>query len=94
VVFFSVPYDEGWRVTVDGEPCKLVRANIGFFALVVPEGEHTVKAVYHNAAIIPGVVISISGIDIATAYISVLGYVRKKKNANAVCQAYSQDERP
>jgi|GEM_PF-2333660 len=94
VVFFSVPYDEGWRVTVDGEPCKLVRANIGFFALVVPEGEHTVKAVYHNAAIIPGVVISISGIAIATAYISVLGYVRKKKNANAVCQAYSQDERP
>ncbi|MEM8964294.1 MAG: hypothetical protein AAGD38_22605 [Acidobacteriota bacterium] len=35
-------YDERWRVTIDGEPTRLLRANVLFQAVTLPEGEHRV----------------------------------------------------
>ena len=69
MVFFSVPYDEGWRVSVDGEAVKTVRADLGFFALVVPKGEHEVKAEFRSASVTPGLICSAFGIVCAVCYI-------------------------
>lgn len=40
LVFFSVPYDEGWSATVNGQPVEIERVNVGFMAVKVPAGEN------------------------------------------------------
>ncbi len=47
-------YDPGWRVTVDGRPARLLRANLLFRAVAVPPGRHTVEMVYRPAALVVG----------------------------------------
>lgn len=39
----------GWRVSVDGEPAELLRANYAFRGVVVPAGEHTVEFAFRPA---------------------------------------------
>ncbi len=46
LVFFSVPYDQGWTAKVDGEKAKIVRANYGLMAVYVPAGEHEIRFDY------------------------------------------------
>ncbi|WP_307758459.1 YfhO family protein [uncultured Mediterranea sp.] len=42
-VFSEIYYPDGWRVTVDGQPATLGRADYILRALYLPAGEHTVE---------------------------------------------------
>lgn len=42
-LFSEVYYPHGWKVTIDGEPVEMLRANYTLRALPVPAGEHVVK---------------------------------------------------
>lgn len=46
LVLFSIPYDEGFTVRVDGGPAELERADYGLCAVFVPKGEHEIRASY------------------------------------------------
>ena len=39
LVFFSVPFENGWSATVNGEPVEIEKVNIGFMAVRVPGGQ-------------------------------------------------------
>jgi uncharacterized membrane protein YfhO len=43
LVFFSIPYDQGWKARVDGVPADLKRVNIGFMGLLLTAGHHRVE---------------------------------------------------
>jgi uncharacterized membrane protein YfhO len=43
VMFFSVSPDPGFRATIDGEPTRIYRANLGFSAIMVPAGKHEIQ---------------------------------------------------
>lgn len=43
MVFFSIPYDKGWRAKIDGKPSEPVLCNIGFTGLLVPAGQHRIE---------------------------------------------------
>ena len=45
-VFFSIPADEGWHITIDGENTDFTDAG-GLMLLRVPGGEHMIRGVYH-----------------------------------------------
>ena len=49
LLFFSIPYDTGWHVDIDGMPAELVRVNVGFTGLLVPPGSHGIRLVYQPA---------------------------------------------
>ncbi len=36
ILFFTLPFDPGWSVTVDGNPAELSQINIGFSGLRLP----------------------------------------------------------
>lgn len=77
-VFFSVAYDEGFTAFVDGENAKLLRANIGFQAVVVPAGRHTVRVEYHSKWRDIGLAASLLGSCGLAVYILILRARRKQ----------------
>ena len=46
LLFLSDAYDNGWRVTVDGQSMRLDRADYDFRAVALNPGDHTVRMVY------------------------------------------------
>jgi hypothetical protein len=47
VLFFTLPFDLGWKAMVNGEPAELLQLNIGFSGLLLPAGEFVVELSYH-----------------------------------------------
>ena len=48
LLFFSIPYDEGWSIYVDGEEKELLKVNIGFMGVVISKGKHKVELVHQT----------------------------------------------
>ncbi len=51
-------HDPGWRVSLDGRPAALLRANVAFRAVAVPAGRHAIEMVYRPTAAIVGTMVS------------------------------------
>jgi hypothetical protein len=63
LVFFSVPWEEGWTATVNGAPVHIEKANIGFMAVRVPAGPADIRFDYMTPGLFEGMIItSIAGI--------------------------------
>ena len=58
---FTLPYDAGWNCYVDGKKSEIVKANIGFMGIELPEGEHQIQMVYHMPLLKEGLIMSIAG---------------------------------
>ena len=46
LVFFSVPYDDGFTATVNGREADILRVDEGLMAVLCPAGESTIDFVY------------------------------------------------
>ena len=46
LVFFSVPYDDGFTAYVNGKEADIVRVDEGLMAVLAPAGENTIDFVY------------------------------------------------
>lgn len=62
LLFVSIPYSGAWQCAIDGSPATVLRADYGFMAVVVPEGEHQVLWQYHTPYLRESLVISVAGI--------------------------------
>lgn len=62
ILFMSIPYSSGWKAYVDGNEAEILRANVGFSAVEVPEGEHEVCFVYTTPGFKIGLVCSIASL--------------------------------
>jgi len=91
--YTSIPYDEGWQVTVDGKrvsvetlrECKIGNGLLGFN---LTKGEHTVEMKYVPRGLIVGVAISAATIVILFALLVLL---RKNKFVSALIGGYSDE---
>ncbi len=45
-LFFSIPYDKGWKVYVNGKEQKIIPSNIGFFSVYLNSGEYKLTLKY------------------------------------------------
>ena len=45
-LFFSIPYDEGWTVTIDGKNTETTTIGNAFLSVIIPEGEHEITLDY------------------------------------------------
>lgn len=43
ILVFSIPYDQGWSLKIDGKDAPMLRANFGMLATPVQAGVHTVE---------------------------------------------------
>ena len=46
ILFFSIPYDEGWKVVVDGKATKAEKIGNAFLAVPLSEGEHEITMTF------------------------------------------------
>lgn len=74
LLFISLPYSRGYKVSINGIKTKVYRANVGFMAVALPEGNNTIVVDYSRPGQKIGYIISI----LALALILVVGFTRKK----------------
>ncbi len=41
-LFFTIPYNKGWRIIINGKKHKLIRSNIGFLGIYLPQGHYNI----------------------------------------------------
>ena len=84
LVFFSIPYDEGWTAYVDGVQTDIEKVNIGFMAVYCTAGEHTIEFKYKTPGLTVGFIITGASVTVFATYVAAVYVYRKKKKANAV----------
>lgn len=59
ILFFSIPYDGGWKATVDGKHAKILKIYDSFIGIDIEEGNHTVKLKFTPLGLKTGIIVSI-----------------------------------
>jgi uncharacterized membrane protein YfhO len=81
LVFFSVPYDDGWRAFINGEPAYIERANLGFVAVRVPAGQVQIRFDYYTPGLYLGSLVSLASLGLYLAYLATVILLARKKPA-------------
>lgn len=76
-LFFSIPYDKGWNVKIDGKEVKTKALGKAFLTVKVPEGKHKVELTYVSSGFKEGAVLSIVGFVIFALTMAI--FKKKKK---------------
>ena len=80
IVFFSIPFDRGWKARVDGSTATLLSLNVGFMGLIVEPGRHTIELEFQPPFLVAGTGISLGSIVL---YGGLLLRGRRGKNSEA-----------
>ena len=78
LLFFSIPYDKGWTVTIDGVRRETVKSLNAFLAVRITPGEHTVVLDYEPRGLKPGILLSAVSLLILAAMAGFVLLRRKK----------------
>ncbi len=71
LVFFSVPYDEGWHATVNGESVAIEQVDTGFMAVPASAGENEIVFTYETPGLRLGGMLSLTGAVLFLGYLTV-----------------------
>jgi uncharacterized membrane protein YfhO len=63
-LFYSIPYDKGWSITVDGKEQPFGLSNIGFMGTMIEAGKHHIVLQYEPPHRKTGMVMSLVGLVI------------------------------
>jgi uncharacterized membrane protein YfhO len=77
LLFFTIPFDEDWKVFDNGKEITMEQANIGFTGLLLPAGTHNLELRFVPAAVPVGIIISI--ISLLLTLLLIVLQVRKNK---------------
>jgi len=58
-VLFTIPFDEGWKATVDGKDVPVQKMSIGFTGIMVDAGQHEIELRYFPTLFYPGLLVSL-----------------------------------
>jgi len=59
LLFFSIPYDKGWAIRIDGQKVESKIINIGFMGVIIPAGIHKVELSFAPPFFISGTLVMI-----------------------------------
>lgn len=89
LVFFSIPYDEGWSATVNGKSVDIEKVNIGFMAVEVPAGQSSIVFTYKTPGLLVGAAVSAAALIVLACYAIIFKTCRKGR---AVTTEYPEGE--
>ena len=79
LVFFSVPYDDGFTAYVNGEKTDILRVDEGLMAVLCPAGASSIDFVYQAAGLSASRVVTAVAIPVWVVYIAC--FVRRKRRS-------------
>ncbi|MBQ6568861.1 MAG: YfhO family protein [Clostridia bacterium] len=68
MVFFSVPYEDGWSAKVNGNPVKVEDVDFGLMAVRCPAGDNTIEFTYRTPGLDAGLILTFSSALLRAAY--------------------------
>lgn len=90
LVFFSVPYSDGWSAEVNGKKADVERVSYGFMAVKAESGDNTIVFRYKTPGLAPGLIISGAGLFMLAVYL-IFCRLTKKKNADCAPHTHYYD---
>lgn len=69
LVFFSVPYENGWSAEVNGEAATVEKVDYGFMAVRVPAGDSTIVFHYKTPGLTAGKLLTAGGFLLFAAWV-------------------------
>ncbi len=91
-LFFSIPYDKGWTVKVDGKNVETTSIGNALLSVIIPEGEHEVVLDYTPEGFQAGLVTS--GISVIVFLFICIYVGRRKKKADNKGGKNHEENRP
>ena len=82
LMFFSVPYDDGFTAYVDGQETEILRVDEGLMAVLCPAGENSINFVYQPDGIRLSRALTLGGIVVWLAYTAYFVW-RKRRTKRA-----------
>ena len=79
LVFFSVPYDDGFTAYVNGEKTDILRVDEGLMAVLCPAGASSIDFVYQAAGLSASRVVTAAAIPVWVVYVAY--FVRRKRRS-------------
>ena len=79
LVFFSVPYDDGFTAYVNGEKTEILRVDEGLMAVLCPAGASSIDFVYQAAGLSASRVVTAVAIPVWVVYVAY--FVRRKRRS-------------
>lgn len=76
LVYFSIPWEQGWHFYANGKPIDPIEANIGFTALTLQTGVQQLEMKYVPPYLYTGIAVTICSVIIA------IGIYMKQRNTN------------
>lgn len=76
LVFFSVPYDKGWKAQVNGNDVEVLKVDFGLMAIPCEQGSSDIKFTYSMPFLKTGVLLTVGGFAVWGGYVV---YFRKKE---------------
>lgn len=89
VLYTSIPYDKGWKVTIDGEEVETYKIADAMLAVDITEGSHTVEFEFMPVGLIPGAIITVISTVGCIAFFVVLN--KRKKARSDISQELYDD---
>lgn len=79
LVFFSVPYHDGWTAKVNGVDAKIYKANAGFMAVVAPEGVCEIVFEFETPGLKLGLIVMLVTVVIVAIYLGAVAIIRNAR---------------
>ena len=76
-LLLTVPYDDGWRLWVDGQAKNYEKALDSLIMVKLPQGQHRIEMSYQVPYLLPGVITSI--LSLIVLLVCNMVYIRKSK---------------
>lgn len=91
LVFFSVPYSDGWTAKVNGKSADVEKVSYGFMAVKADAGENTIVFRYRTPGLTAGVIMTIIGVLLLSGYLIICRIFFRKDNEYGHTHFYGYD---
>lgn len=88
LVFFSVPYSEGWTAEVNGEPADVEKVSYGFMAVKADAGTNDIVFRYRTPGLRTGAFISLGSVLILAAYLMIMRPLDRRRRGESRLRHY------
>lgn len=80
LLMFTIPYDEGWTLTVDGKESEIKQVLGIFMAAEVEPGTHTYEMKFFPSGMRTGIIISAAALAVTVIFVTADSISRRKRN--------------